>query len=191
MADPTADWSFGQCIGWAAGGAIGCGVAAATLDFANSLGDFSLIVFVSDNGGERFSNNWPFVGGKMDLLEGGIRVPQIAWWPAGIKPGYQQLDVNAELSKGGLVPIASGRGHEAAISIHQRGAVLWGARLSAGESVVVPDDAHVHVFVALGSAELETGDALAQGAAARLTDAGSLRVTAGEGGAELLVWATT
>ena len=47
MADPTADWSFGQCIGWAAGGAIGCGVAAATLDFANSLGDFSLIVFVS------------------------------------------------------------------------------------------------------------------------------------------------
>jgi len=49
--------------------------------------DNTLIVFISDNGGERFSNNWPFVGGKMDLLEGGIRVPQIAWWPAGIKGG--------------------------------------------------------------------------------------------------------
>lgn len=47
----------------------------------------TLIVFVSDNGGERFSNNWPFIGGKMDLLEGGIRVPQIAWWPARIAAG--------------------------------------------------------------------------------------------------------
>ena len=49
--------------------------------------DNTLVVFISDNGGERFSNNWPFVGGKMDLLEGGIRIPQVAWWPAGIKAG--------------------------------------------------------------------------------------------------------
>lgn len=47
----------------------------------------TLVVFMSDNGGERFSNNWPFIGGKMDLLEGGIRIPQIAWWPARILPG--------------------------------------------------------------------------------------------------------
>ena len=47
----------------------------------------TLIVFVSDNGGERFSNNWPFIGGKMDLLEGGIRIPQIAWWPSRIVEG--------------------------------------------------------------------------------------------------------
>ena len=47
----------------------------------------TLIVFISDNGGERFSNNWPFVGGKMDLLEGGIRIPQIAWWPGHIRAG--------------------------------------------------------------------------------------------------------
>ncbi len=46
-----------------------------------------------------------------------------------IDPGYEQLDINAELDKGGLVPIASGKGHDAAISIRQRGAVLWGGRL--------------------------------------------------------------
>ena len=47
----------------------------------------TLIVFTSDNGGERFSDNWPFIGTKMDLLEGGIRVPLIARWPAVIKRG--------------------------------------------------------------------------------------------------------
>jgi arylsulfatase A-like enzyme len=46
----------------------------------------TLIVFTSDNGGERFSDNWPLVGGKMDLTEGGIRVPCIAHWPAAIPP---------------------------------------------------------------------------------------------------------
>ncbi len=49
--------------------------------------DNTLIVFTSDNGGERFSDNWPLVGGKMDLTEGGIRVPWIAHWPAAIQAG--------------------------------------------------------------------------------------------------------
>ena len=52
----------------------------------HSLRDNTLAVFTSDNGGERFSDNWPLVGGKMDLTEGGIRVPWIAHWPASIAP---------------------------------------------------------------------------------------------------------
>jgi len=52
-----------------------------------NLVDDTLVVFTSDNGGERFSDNWPLVGGKMDLTEGGIRVPWIAHWPATIKAG--------------------------------------------------------------------------------------------------------
>src|SRR5213079_1820356 len=31
-----------------------------------------------------------------------------------IKPGYEQLDINDELARGGLVPIASGKGHDSA-----------------------------------------------------------------------------
>ena len=108
----------------------------------------------------------------------------------GVKPEYQQLDINTELAKGGLVPIASGRGHDAAIAIHQRGAVLWGARLGANETVSLPDDRHVHVFIALGSATLVGGHVMEQGAAARLSDVGAVTLTSGTEGAELLVWAT-
>jgi arylsulfatase A-like enzyme len=54
---------------------------------AHGLVDNTLVVFTSDNGGERFSDNWPLVGGKMDLTEGGIRVPWIAHWPAVITAG--------------------------------------------------------------------------------------------------------
>jgi len=45
----------------------------------------TLVLFTSDNGGERYSKNWPFVGRKRDLLEGGLRVPQIVSWPAKIQ----------------------------------------------------------------------------------------------------------
>jgi hypothetical protein len=107
-----------------------------------------------------------------------------------IDPGYEQLDINAELDRGGLVPIASGKGHDAAITIRQRGAVLWGGRLGADESVLVPDDRHVHVFVPRGSAVLDGGGALSAGDAVRLTGAGSPTLTAGNDGAEVLIWAT-
>jgi redox-sensitive bicupin YhaK (pirin superfamily) len=108
----------------------------------------------------------------------------------GVDPGYQQVDLNAELERGGLVPIASGQGHDAAVAIGQRGAVLWGGRLRPGDRVDVPDAPHVHVFVALGDAVLEGGGALAVGDAARLTAAGSPVLTAGPAGAEVLIWAT-
>jgi arylsulfatase A-like enzyme len=54
---------------------------------AHGVADDTLVVFTSDNGGERFSDSWPLVGGKMDLTEGGIRVPWIARWPARIAAG--------------------------------------------------------------------------------------------------------
>jgi len=47
----------------------------------------TLVVFTSDNGGERFSFNWPFRGQKFQLFEGGIRVPAIARWPGTVPAG--------------------------------------------------------------------------------------------------------
>lgn len=108
-----------------------------------------------------------------------------------ITPGYQQLDVNSELNKGGLVPIASGRGHDAAISIRQHGAVLWGGRLQPGEVVRVPDAPFVHVYVASGAATLEDAGVLSEGDAVRLTAAGNPVLTAdSNSGAEVLIWET-
>ncbi len=109
-----------------------------------------------------------------------------------IDPGYEQLDINDHLRRGGLVPVASGQGHDAAISIRQRSAVLWAGRLGTGEMVRVPDAGHVHLFVARGEATLEGAgpDPLTSGDAARLTAAGDLRLTAGPAGAEVLVWET-
>jgi redox-sensitive bicupin YhaK (pirin superfamily) len=108
----------------------------------------------------------------------------------GVEPSYQQLDVNAELARGGLVPVASGKGHDAAIAIHQAGAALWAGRLQPGEAVTVPDAPHVHLFVARGTAELEGAGALLEGDAVRLAAAGSPSLTAGPDGAEVLVWET-
>ncbi|QZH75268.1 MAG: sulfatase-like hydrolase/transferase [Erythrobacter sp.] len=55
--------------------------------------DNTLIVFTSDNGGERFSDTWPFAGMKGELLEGGIRVPLLAQWPARIAAGTRSEQV--------------------------------------------------------------------------------------------------
>jgi arylsulfatase A-like enzyme len=47
----------------------------------------TLVIFTSDNGGERYSYNWPFAFQKMYLWEGGTRVPAIVRWPGVVPAG--------------------------------------------------------------------------------------------------------
>lgn len=78
------------------------------------LAENTIVVFSSDNGGERFSQTWPFTGQKTELLEGGIRVPAIVRWPARIKPNQvsQQVAISMDwlptlLAAAGTAPAAS------------------------------------------------------------------------------------
>ncbi len=95
-------------------------------------------------------------------------------------PGYATADVSAEVSEGGLVPVASGSvaaplrlSCEATFSV---------CRLNG--TIVLPDASYLHVFVASGALTLD-GEKLFEGDAARVVDASGLHVI---GAAEVLVW---
>ncbi|HEX4017291.1 MAG TPA: pirin family protein [Frankiaceae bacterium] len=108
----------------------------------------------------------------------------------GVTPGYEQLEIDGELLSGSLVPVASGLDkHDgaAAIRIHNKYAALYAARLSAGQSVELPEAPYLHLFVPHGAVTLEGAGPLAEGDAVRFTATGGQRVTATEP-AEILVW---
>jgi quercetin 2,3-dioxygenase len=128
---------------------------------------------------------------EMNATKGGpVRFVQMWVVPdtAKVRPGYEQRDIRSELARGGLVPLASGQGHDAAISIRQKGAVLWAGNLKAGERIALPAAPFNHLYVVGGEVALENGDVLSAGDAARISLAEGLHARAGVTGADVLVW---
>ncbi len=74
----------------------------------------TLVIFTSDNGGERYSYHWPFSFQKLFLHEGGIRVPAIVRWPGVVPAGAVTeqtaitMDWTATILAAGGAPAAGG-----------------------------------------------------------------------------------
>jgi redox-sensitive bicupin YhaK (pirin superfamily) len=108
----------------------------------------------------------------------------------GIIPGYEQLEIDDELLRGGLIPVASGMAKhdgESAIRIKNSCAALHAARLRPGEMIELPEAPFLHLFVPRGTVTLEGAGSLSEGDAVRLTATGGQKVTA-TGPAEVLLW---
>ena len=109
---------------------------------------------------------------------------------AEVTPGYEQLELDPRSLRGRLALVASGMAKhrdDTAIRIRNRYAAFYVARLEPGETVTVPDAPFAHLYVPHGKMALEGGGELGAGDAARLTAAGSRRLTSVEGG-EVLLW---
>jgi arylsulfatase A-like enzyme len=78
------------------------------------LADETLVIFMSDNGGDGSGSNAPLSGGKGNLREGGIRVPFIARWPGKIPAGKDidepivSMDLFATFAKVGGAELPEG-----------------------------------------------------------------------------------
>jgi arylsulfatase A-like enzyme len=71
----------------------------------------TIVIFTSDNGGERFSDTWPHTGKKTELLEGGLKVPALIHWPGRLPAGLttEQVAISMDwmptlLSAAGVSP---------------------------------------------------------------------------------------
>jgi arylsulfatase A-like enzyme len=77
----------------------------------NGFAENTIVIFTSDNGGERFADTWPFSGRKSELLEGGVRIPALISWPARVQRGRtsEQVTISMDwmptlLAAAGIVP---------------------------------------------------------------------------------------
>jgi hypothetical protein len=102
------------------------------------------------------------------------------------EPSYETAAV--DLSRPGLVPVASGHDPAAAVRLRTTDATFSVARLEGGETLRLPDDPLQHVYVTRGALlRSSLAEPLADGDSFRITDQPGLEITAGVP-TELLVW---
>ncbi|MEU8764452.1 pirin family protein [Streptomyces sp. NPDC048659] len=138
------------------------------------------------------NDSWTYDLARYDRHAEPVRFIQMWVVPdeAGITPGYEQLEIDSELLKGGLVTVASGMDrhtNESAIRIRNKYAALHAARVQPGGEIQLPEAPFLHLFVAEGQVSLEGVGLLEQGDAARLTATGGQKLGSADG-AEVLVW---
>jgi arylsulfatase A-like enzyme len=81
---------------------------------ANGIAENTIVIFTSDNGGERFADTWPFTGRKTELLEGGLRIPAVISWPARIAMGHTTSQVAISMDWLPTLLAAAGTGPDVA-----------------------------------------------------------------------------
>ena len=99
---------------------------------AQKLETNTLVLFLSDNGGEACASNGPLSGGKHSNKEGGIRVPWLARWPGQIPAGSVRKDVVHVMDLAPTLLAATGTKQPAGVAFD--GTNVWSA-FSGGASV--------------------------------------------------------
>jgi redox-sensitive bicupin YhaK (pirin superfamily) len=107
---------------------------------------------------------------------------------AGLPPSYEQRALVLDDLALDWVPVVSGAHPDALLRLGSGGSTLWITRLGPGVARLLPEDDHVHVYLASGEAEVEGMEPIVAGDSLRLSGGGALKVT-GRSPAEILAWA--
>jgi N-acetylgalactosamine-6-sulfatase len=86
----------------------------------------TVVIFTSDNGGERHGRNAPLRGGKGSLWEGGIRAPCLVCWPGVVREGTTTPQVGLTMDLTATLLAAAGAGSKARLDGIDLGPVLAG-----------------------------------------------------------------
>jgi quercetin 2,3-dioxygenase len=102
-------------------------------------------------------------------------------------PSYEQQGLELDDLARDWVPVASVTEPEALLRLGSHGSTLWATQLGPGIARLLPEDDHVHLYLARGRVEVEEVGPLEVGDSVRVSGRASLQIS-GRSAAELLAW---